>query len=140
MTNTSHSVGITGAIVPSSRARLWADARRRGTGPRLQLVVSKETLRQWLIAAKLWRARRARVEREHVWRARRARYGELVQWDTSEHDWLEGPGEKLHLIAMIDDAASRLTARFAGHDSTEENLRQLGCYEAARATGIGLHR
>jgi hypothetical protein len=30
------------------------------------------------------------------------RYGELVQWDTSEHDWLEGRGEKLYLIAMID--------------------------------------
>jgi len=29
---------------------------------------------------------------------------------------------------MIDDATSRLTAGFAGHDSTEENLRQLGCY------------
>jgi hypothetical protein len=51
-----------------------------------------------------------------------------VQWDTSEHDWLEGRGEKLYLIAMIDDATSRLTAGFVGHDSTEENLRQLGCY------------
>ena len=49
----------------------------------------------------------------HVWRARRARYGELVQWDTSEHDWLEGRGEKLYLIAMIDDATSELTAGFA---------------------------
>jgi hypothetical protein len=40
----------------------------------------------------------------------------------------EGRGEKLYLIAMIDDATSRLTAGFADHDSTEENLRQLGCY------------
>jgi hypothetical protein len=60
-----------------------------------QLVVSKETLRQWLIASKLWKPHRARAERVHRWRARRARYGELVQWDTSEHDWLEGRGEKL---------------------------------------------
>jgi len=29
---------------------------------------------------------------------------------------------------MLDDATSRLTARFVRHDSTEENLRQLGCY------------
>jgi hypothetical protein len=35
-----------------------------------------------------------------------------VQWDTSEHDWLEGRGEELYLIAMIDDATSDLTARF----------------------------
>ena len=34
--------------------------------------------------------------------------GELVQWDTSEHDWLEGRGEKLYLINMIDDATSRV--------------------------------
>jgi hypothetical protein len=51
-----------------------------------------------------------------------------VQWDTSEHDWLEGRGEKLYLIAMIDDATSRLTAGFVRHDSTEENLRQLRAY------------
>ncbi|MGA8620289.1 MAG: hypothetical protein WB660_17425 [Candidatus Sulfotelmatobacter sp.] len=50
-----------------------------------------------------------------------------MQWDTSEHDGLEGRGEKLYLIAMIDDATSRWTARFVGPDSTEENLRQLGC-------------
>jgi len=37
-------------------------------------------------------------------------------------------GEKLYLIAMIDDATSRLTARFVRHDSTEENLRQLAIY------------
>ena len=51
-----------------------------------------------------------------------------MQWDTSEHDWLEGRGEKLNLIAMIDDATSRLSARFVRHDSTEENLRQLRDY------------
>jgi transposase InsO family protein len=51
-----------------------------------------------------------------------------VQWDTSEHDWLEGRGEKLYLIGMIDDATSKLTARFVRHDSTEESLRQLRHY------------
>jgi hypothetical protein len=39
-----------------------------------------------------------------------------VQWDTSEHAWLEGRGEKLYLIAMIDDATSRLFARLVRHD------------------------
>lgn len=114
------------------QAKLWHDY-----GPTLAteelaedygIVISRESLRQWLIEAQLWRARPARVERAHVWRARRARYGELVQWDTSEHDWLEGRGEKLYLISMIDDATSRLTARFVRHDSTEENLRQLRGY------------
>ena len=48
-----------------------------------------------------------------------------MQWDTSEHDWLEGRGEKLDLIALIDDASSRRLARFVRHDSAEENLRML---------------
>ncbi len=55
-------------------------------------------------------------------------FRELVQWDTSKHDWLEGRGGKLYLIAMIDDATSRLFARFAPHDSTEENMRLLWNY------------
>jgi len=125
------------------RAKQWHDY-----GPTLaaeelarnyQLVVSKETLRQWLIAAKLWRVRRVRVEQAHVWRARRARYGELLQWDTSEHDWLEGRGEKLYLIAMIDDATSQLTARFVRHDSTEENLRQLARYVEQHGRPISVY-
>jgi hypothetical protein len=64
------------------QAKLWHDY-----GPTLAveelaeqhgIAISRETLRQWLIEAKLWRARRAQVEQAHVWRARRARYGELV--------------------------------------------------------------
>jgi hypothetical protein len=90
--------------------------------------VSKETLRQWMIRGKLWRAKRERVKQVHCWRPRRSRFGELVQWDSSEHDWLEGRGEKLYLIAMIDDATSRLCARFVRHDSTEENLKLLWSY------------
>src|SRR5215510_8889301 len=73
------------------QAKLWHDY-----GPTLAaeelaeqhgIQVSRETLRQWLMEAKLWRRRRARIEQAHVWRARRVRYDELVQWDTSEHDW-----------------------------------------------------
>jgi hypothetical protein len=51
-----------------------------------------------------------------------------VQWDTSEHDWLEGRGEKMYLIKMIDDATSRLFARFVRHDSTVENMGVLEQY------------
>lgn len=92
------------------------------------IEVSKETLRQWMMRAKLWRAKAQKVKAVHVWRPRRSRFGELVQWDTSEHDWLEGRGEKLYLIAMIDDATSRLFARFVRHDSTEQNMKLLWSY------------
>jgi len=92
------------------------------------IEASKETVRQWMMRAKLWRGKKAKVRDVHVWRPRRSRFGELVQWDTSDHDWLEGRGEKLYLIAMIDDATSRLFARFVGHDSTEENMKLLRSY------------
>jgi len=56
----------------------------------------------------------------------------MVQWDTSEHDWLEGRGQKMYLIHMIDDATSELTERFVGHHSTSENMRLLRSYLDAR--------
>ncbi len=92
------------------------------------ITLSKETLRQWLIAAGVWKARPRRVKEVHTWRPRRPCRGELVQWDTSEHAWLEGRGQEPYQIGMIDAASSRLLARFVPHDSTEENLRMLKAY------------
>jgi hypothetical protein len=92
------------------------------------IEASKETVRQWMIRGKLWRAKAEKVKKVHAWRPRRSRFGELVQWDTSTHDWLEGRGETVYLIAMIDDATSRLWARFVRHDSSEENRKLLWSY------------
>jgi transposase len=109
----------------------------RGFGPTLaaeylakkhDIEVSRETARQWMIQAKLWRARKQSVEKIHEWRPRRSRFGELVQWDTSDHDWLEGRGEEILLINMIDDATSRWFARFVSSDSTVENMNLLESY------------
>jgi transposase len=109
----------------------------RGFGPTLaaeylgrkhDIHAGRETVRGWMIEGKLWRASRQRVEKIHAWRQRRSRVGEMIQWDTSEHAWLEDRGVKLYLISMLDDASSRLHARFVLHDSTEENMRLLWSY------------
>jgi hypothetical protein len=109
----------------------------RGFGPTLaseylakhhRITASRETVRTWMMESKLWHAQRQRVEKIHPWRPRRSRLGEMVQWDTSEHAWLEDRGPKLYLISMIDDATSRLHARFVLHDSTAENMRLLWSY------------
>lgn len=114
-----------------------SDPVYRGFGPTLaaeylhklhQITVSKETLRHWMAKAGLWRAGHVRVVEVHQWRPRRNRRGELVQWDTSTHDWLEGRGETIYLISMIDDATSRLFAGFVRHDTSEENMRLLWAY------------
>ncbi len=47
------------------------------------IVLSKETLRKWLIQAGTWRAKPRRVKEVHTWRPRRSCRGELVQWDTN---------------------------------------------------------
>ncbi len=61
----------------------------------------------------------------HVWRERRACFGELVMQDSSPFRWLEERGPACQLIALIDDATSRIWGRFTEHDTTEENLRTL---------------
>jgi hypothetical protein len=90
------------------------------------LPVSRETLRKWMSAAGLRASRRRRMKQVHVWRPRRAAFGELVMMDSSPFRWLEERGPACHLIALIDDASSRVWGRFAWHDSSEENLRTLG--------------
>jgi hypothetical protein len=103
------------------------------------LSVSKETLRHWMMEARLWRGRKRKAEQVHVRRARRTRCGELVQWDTSDHDWLEGRGERIYLISMIDDATSRLYARFVTSDSTAENMRVLWEYLARHGRPLAFY-
>jgi hypothetical protein len=90
-----------------------------------QIEVSRETARKWMLGAGIWKRRKQRIEEVHVWRPRRSCFGELVQWDTSDHEWLEGRGERIYLIGMIDDATSRALGRFARQDSTAENMRLL---------------
>jgi transposase len=90
--------------------------------------VSEETLRGWMIEAGLWKTRRRKTEDVHCWRPRRSGFGELVQWDTSEHDWLEGRGPVRYLVRMIDDATSWSWGRFVERDATPHNMAVLWEY------------
>lgn len=88
------------------------------------IAVSKETLRQWLMEAGVWTAQARRVKAVHLWRPRRGCRGELLQWDTSIHDWLEGRSSgAIKLIAMIDDASNDLWAGFVAEDTTAEHMK-----------------
>jgi transposase len=98
-------------------------------GKRYSIQVSKETVRGWMVAEGLWKAQSRKLRAAHFWRARRSGYGELVQWDTSNHDWLEGRGETVrYLVRMIDDATSQSQGRFVQHDGTRENMGVLWEY------------
>jgi hypothetical protein len=109
--------------------------RYRGFGPTLAseklaaegLSVEVETLRRWLLVEGLWERKRYR-DPHRSRRPRRSCFGELVQMDASIHDWLEGRGETMVLIAMIDDATSRIAAKFYAAGTVETHLDLLGTW------------
>jgi len=92
------------------------------------LHVGAQTLRRWLIAEGLWQRQR-RCDRHRSRRPRRACLGELVQRDASIHDGLEGRGPDVLLISMIDDATSRILARFYPEATVQTHMDLLaaGC-------------
>ena len=93
------------------------------------IAVSRETIRQLQIGAKLWKPKRRRVRRVFQTRERRPRYGELVQIDGSPHAWFEDRAPKCTLIVFIDDATSRLTGlRFVPAETTLAYLTVLRAY------------
>jgi hypothetical protein len=89
------------------------------------LAVGPQTLRRWLMAEGLWQPKRRR-DPHRSRRPRRACFGELVQMDASNHDWLEGRGDELVLISMIDDATNSTLARFYPAGTTEAHMDLLG--------------
>lgn len=88
------------------------------------IAVSRETLRKWMIEAGIWKPK-VRRDRHRKRRERRECFGELVQVDGSHHDWLEGRGERMVLMAMIDDATSRVIARFFPSENTRGAMQTL---------------
>lgn len=102
------------------------------------IEASRETVRGWMRQAGLWGARRK--ERPHRRRRpRRACFGELVQMDTSDHDWLEGRGQNCVLITMIDDATGRKLMRFRQSDSTRTNMELIKLWIARHGRPLALY-
>jgi helix-turn-helix protein len=115
------------AVLDAYRAR-YADFGPTFASEKLAaegLHVCPQTLRRWLLAEGLWQRRRRR-DPHRSRRPRRACFGELVQMDASEHDWLEGRGEQVVLISMIDDATNAVLARFYPAGTTEAHMDLLG--------------
>jgi DNA-binding Lrp family transcriptional regulator len=92
-----------------------------------KLIVCPETLRTWLLAEGLWQRQRKR-DPHRSRRPRRSCFGELVQMDASIHNWLEGRGEEMILIAMIDDASNHVEACFYRSGTVETHMDLLGIW------------
>ena len=92
-------------------------SKYKGFGPTLAceklvelegLQISDESVRQMMIAERLWKPKKARKVVTHQMRERRACYGELVQIDGSPHDWFEGRVPSCSSLVFIDDATGKL--------------------------------
>ena len=81
------------------------------------ITISAETVRGWLLAKGVTHFQR-RKRPHRAWRERKAHVGELLQLDGSHHDWLEGRGPRCVRMADIDDASSRVLARFYEYEGT----------------------
>jgi predicted DNA-binding protein (UPF0251 family) len=89
--------------------------------------VSREKVRQIMMAQGLWRRRRRRKE-DHIWRERKPHVGEMVQLDGSHHAWLEERGPRLVLMGYGDDATGRFFGRFYDHEGVYPAMDSLGRY------------
>ena len=72
--------------------------------------VSRSTVRRIRRANGQGSPRKRRAPRHRSRRERYAQEGMLLQTDGSQHDWLEGRGPWLTLIAMIDDADNEVVS------------------------------
>jgi len=79
----------------------------------------KGTIRSIMIGEGLWQPRRKKKEVHREWRQRKASEGEMIQYDGSYEYWFEDRGEKICLLASIDDANSRVWAKFDNHEGVE---------------------
>jgi len=79
----------------------------------------KGTIRSIMINENLRHPRREKKEKHREWRQRKASEGEMIQYDGSYERWFEHRGEKICLLAGIDDANSRVWAKFDNHEGVE---------------------
>jgi hypothetical protein len=61
-----------------------------------------------MVSAGLWKARPRKLCEVHQGRPRRSAYGEPVQSDTSNHDWLEGRGESVRYLVRSMPIKARM--------------------------------
>ncbi|MDP2633088.1 MAG: ISNCY family transposase [Candidatus Curtissbacteria bacterium] len=110
-----------------------------------KIVLSKETVRQLMIAEKLWIPRKKGVVKKFFWRERKDNYGEMQQFDGSYHNWFEGRNEKelgteQCLLVAVDDANGTITgAQFETNEGVDAVFRFWREYLKARGLPISIY-
>jgi len=82
------------------------------------ISISKETVRQIMIAENIWKSKSKKEKKAHQRRKRREKFGELIQIDGSPHDWFEGRRPECNLTVFIDDATGEFMELFFSETET----------------------
>ena len=125
--NRSKSCELKGMVLALYREQYW------DFGPTLAAEmleerdgyeVDHETLRRWLLAARLWKRQRKHA-RHRQQRERKTHFGELVQIDGSHHKWFEERGDEGCLMDMVDDATGKTLALLSGEETIVAAMKVL---------------
>jgi hypothetical protein len=79
----------------------------------------ESTIRSIMIQEEIWKPKPKKKEEHREWRQRKASYGEMIQYDGSYEHWFEDRDGEVCLLASIDDANSRVWAKFDNHEGVK---------------------
>lgn len=92
---------------------------------REEIFMSRETVRGILLEKGSYEKKK-KYPKHRSFREPMPKEGMMIQFDTSDHDWLQARGPKMKLIGGIDDASKDVPhAQFALKDSLEANMAVL---------------
>jgi transposase len=105
------------------------------------LQLSRQTIRRLLRGAGIGSVRKRRPVKHRRRRDRRPQAGQMILWDGSRHDWLEGRGPWLCLMGAIDDATGELLpgAHFVEQECSAGYLRVLRDIVAAKGVPLSAY-
>jgi transposase len=102
------------------------------------ISISKESTRSMLIQHELWTPKKKK-RKHRTKRQRKNHCGELVQLDGSVHQWFPGKDGYCVLMLYIDDATSRVFARFYPYEGTIPAMDSFRRYVSRYGIPIALY-
>lgn len=95
--------------------RHFAEELREAEG----IPIGRESVRKLLRGAGIVSVRPVKRRKHRLRRTPREQFGQMLQGDSSPHDWLEERGPRLELVHFVDDATGHEWADFFPTETTE---------------------
>lgn len=102
-----------------------------------KIGVSRQKVQKLLRERGIEAVRKKRRPKHRTRRERKPQEGLMLQTDGSDHDWLEGRGQRMTLLGLIDDATNRVPYSFFDDEETTMGYFKL-FYHAFSKCGLPL--